>query len=60
MNHDDSSNAWAAKDDDDVDGRCVLIATRNVKAGEEVCINYVDPDASSEDRRIILRDYGVL
>jgi SET domain-containing protein len=60
MNHDDNPNAWAVKDDDDVDGRCVVTVTRDVEAGEEVCISYVDLDASSEERRTVLRDYGVL
>ena len=59
MNHADSPNALAIKGDDEVDGRAVLTAARNIAAGEEVCISYVAEDASEIERKAVLRDYGV-
>jgi SET domain len=57
LNHADDPGASALKGDDDVDGRAVLSAARDITAGEELCISYIDLDAS--DRSAVLRDYGV-
>jgi hypothetical protein len=59
MNHSDTPNAWAMKDDDAVDGRTVISATRSICKGEEICISYVGSEASESERAAALRDYGV-
>lgn len=59
INHSNEPNAWAVKDDDDADGRCVLSAIRDIRPGEEICISYVGPDASPSARLAALHDYGV-
>ena len=59
MNHADDPNAHAIKGDDDVDGRAVLTATRDIAKGEEICISYIDLDATECVKAAALRDYGV-
>jgi hypothetical protein len=59
MNHADGPNAHAIKSDDDVDGQAVLTSTQHIATGEEICISYVDLEASESVRAAALRDYDV-
>ena len=42
----------------DVDGRCVLVAKRDIREGEELTMCYVDESMDVKERRAELRDYG--
>lgn len=59
-NHSCAPNLASLKGEHDVDGTAVLVATRDVRAGEELCVCYIDapPGASLAQRREALRDYG--
>jgi hypothetical protein len=57
-NSDCDPNVAPRKDDGDDDGRCVLIATRAIRAGEELTMCYVDETADVRERRAQLMDYG--
>lgn len=59
MNHSQDPNAQALKEDYDMDGRVVICATRDIAAGEEVCISYIDLDGSHSEQRQALLDYGI-
>lgn len=58
MNSDCDPNVAPVKDDEDVDGKCVLVAKRNISAGEELTMCYVDENADVKTRRAELADYG--
>ena len=53
-NHDCTPNAEACVDEE---GFVTLTARKDIAPGEEVCISYVDPNASVLDRRAILLDH---
>ncbi|CAI5466348.1 unnamed protein product [Closterium sp. Yama58-4] len=42
----------------DVDGRAVLLASRDIKKGEQVFISYVEESLPLEERKEALADYG--
>ena len=58
LNSDCDPNVAPRKEDTDDDGRCVLVATRDVREGEELTMCYVDESADVAARRAELRDYG--
>ena len=58
MNSDCDPNVAPMKDDEDIDGKCVLVAKRDISAGEELTMCYVDENADVETRRAELADYG--
>ena len=58
MNSDCDPNVAPRKEDADDDGRCVLVATRDVREGEELTMCYVDESADVAARRAELWDYG--
>jgi hypothetical protein len=58
-NHACDAAAMSQKCEDDVDGGAVLVAARDIAAGEEVTICYIDAEeASVRKRRAALADYG--
>ena len=59
INHSQEPNACAMKEDYDMDGRAVICAVRDIAAGEEVCISYIDLDAPEHEQRRALLDYGI-
>lgn len=59
MNHSQDPNAQALKEDYDMDGNAVICAKRDIAAGEEICISYIDLDAPEADQRQALLDYGI-
>ena len=58
VNSDCDPNVAPIKEDADVDGRCVLVARRDIREGEELTMCYVDESADVATRRAELRDYG--
>lgn len=58
MNSDCDPSVAPLKDDEDRDGACVLVAKRDIKAGEELTMCYVDESADVANRRAELADYG--
>ncbi|CAI7798185.1 unnamed protein product [Closterium sp. NIES-53] len=58
INHSCCPNAHAFKRDEDMDGRAVLLASRDMKRGEQVFISYVEESLSIEERKEALADYG--
>ena len=58
VNSDCDPNVAPLKDDADVDGRCVLVAKRDIREGEELTMCYVDETADVATRRAELLDYG--
>jgi hypothetical protein len=48
------------KRDEDVDGAAVILARRDITAGEEVTISYLDgvEEMTVGERRVALADYG--
>jgi hypothetical protein len=58
VNSDCDPNVAPLKDDADVDGRCVLVAKRDIREGEELTMCYVDETADVATRRAELSDYG--
>ncbi|KAH7440736.1 hypothetical protein KP509_03G007800 [Ceratopteris richardii] len=59
-NHSCVPNMKAFKRDEDKDGQAVLLATRPIQFGEELTISYIDEDASWEERKALLKDYGFI
>jgi len=61
-NHSCEPNVASSKGAADVDGGAVLVATRDIMAGEEVCVCYIDapPGTPLAQRREALADYGFL
>jgi hypothetical protein len=57
-NHSCAPAAHAFKRDGDDDGAAVLLALRELAAGEEVTIAYVDEEAPAAERAAALADYG--
>ncbi len=58
-NHSCAPAAASRKGEADLDGGAVLVAMRDIAAGEEVTICYIDSDESSvRKRRAALADYG--
>ena len=57
-NSDCDPNVAPRKDDGDDDGRCVLIATRAIRAGEELTMCYVDEIGGRARAQAQLMDYG--
>ncbi|KAJ0392502.1 hypothetical protein P43SY_006563 [Pythium insidiosum] len=39
------------------DGKAQVYAVQDIKAGEELCISYIDVDQDLEDRQLCLREY---
>ncbi|KAL2610826.1 hypothetical protein R1flu_022518 [Riccia fluitans] len=58
VNHSCRPNAKAFKRDEDKDGAAILLATRNIRKGEEITISYIDENRSLEERQGMLADYG--
>ena len=58
INHSCDPNAHAMKGPEDEDGCAVVLAKRDIAAGEEVTISYIDEALSFEERQAALRDYG--
>jgi hypothetical protein len=58
LNSDCDPNVAPVKEDADVDGRCVLVAKRDIREGEELTMCYVDESMDVKERRAELRDYG--
>ncbi|EFN50876.1 hypothetical protein CHLNCDRAFT_141673 [Chlorella variabilis] len=58
FNHSCDPNAEAFKRDEDEDGGAVILALRDIQAGEEVTLSYIDEEAPLEERRQQLADYG--
>ncbi|GJP36281.1 hypothetical protein CLOM_g20809 [Closterium sp. NIES-68] len=58
INHSCCPNAHAFKRDEDVDGRAVLLASRDIKKGEQIFIAYVEESLPLQERREALADYG--
>lgn len=58
MNHDCDPNTEPRKDENDITGACVLVARRNIAAGEEITISYIPEDLSRDERQDALADYG--
>ncbi|WCJ37604.1 histone-lysine N-methyltransferase ATXR2 [Euphorbia peplus] len=58
MNHSCCPNARAFKREEDRDGQATIIALRNISAGEEITISYIEEDLPLEERRALLADYG--
>jgi hypothetical protein len=50
VRHSCSPNATTAKRDDDTNGDAVIMATRAIRAGDEVTLSYIDRHASLEER----------
>lgn len=42
----------------DSSGEAVVLACRAIKAGEEVCISYIEEEAPYRERQAALADYG--
>lgn len=57
-NHACDPAAASCKGEGDDNGAAVLVAVRDIAAGEEVTICYCDAGAGLADRRAALRDYG--
>lgn len=57
-NHSCVPNAEAFKRDEDDDGSAVILALRDIAAGEEVMLSYIDEEAPLEERQEQLADYG--
>jgi hypothetical protein len=58
-NHACDAAAMSQKGEEDIDGGAVLVAARDIAAGEEVTICYIDAEeASVRKRRAALADYG--
>ena len=60
INHSCDPSLASTKGEKDVDGRAVLVATRDIAAGEELYMSYIDASEGSSpgQRRQELRDYG--
>ena len=60
FNHDCDPNCEPMKGEEDIDGACVIIARRDIAAGEELTISYVSDEASKsrDERNDELCDYG--
>lgn len=59
MNHDCDPNAEPRKDENDITGACVIVARRDIAAGEEITISYIAHESMSRDeRQDALADYG--
>ena len=58
LNSDCDPNVAPTKDDCDVDGKCVLVAKRDINENEELTMCYVDETKDVQTRRGELRDYG--
>lgn len=58
FNHSCDPNVVLLKPQGDFSDRTAVLALRDIAAGEELCISYIDEDASLEDRNEMLRDYG--
>lgn len=57
-NHSCNPNTHVFKRSQDIDGRAVLIALRDISVGEEITISYINEDDEYEERQKALRDYG--
>ena len=60
LNSNCDPNVSPAKSDSDVDGKCVLIASRDIAKDEELTMCYVDETVDVETRRAELKDYGFI
>ena len=59
LNHDCDPNSEPFKDERDITGACTIVARRDIAAGEEITISYLDDDDKSRDeRQDALADYG--
>jgi hypothetical protein len=58
INHSCYPNAALLKQPGDLDDRTSVITIRDIKAGEEVVISYIDEDAPRLERQSQLKDYG--
>ena len=59
FNHDCDPNAQPYKGERDVTGACVIVARKNIAAGEEITMSYLDDNSKSlAERNESLRDYG--
>lgn len=58
LNHACVPNVSFVKRDEDVDGRVVLTAARDIRAGEELVHSYIDEGQPLEQRTLELRNYG--
>ncbi|KAG8470261.1 hypothetical protein KFE25_008682 [Diacronema lutheri] len=58
LNHACVPNVSFVKRDEDVDGRVVLTAARDIRAGEELVHSYIDEGKPLEERARELRNYG--
>jgi len=61
LNHDCDPNAEPMKGEKDITGACVIVARRDIAAGEEITMSYLDDDSKSRDeRQAALVDYGFI
>lgn len=58
MNHSCSPNATALREGAGASASAQLVTNRQIKAGEEVTISYIDEEMKVSDRQAALRDYG--
>ena len=60
INHSCDPSLASTKGERDVDGKAVLVATRDIQQGEELFVSYIDASEGSSpgQRRQELRDYG--
>ena len=59
LNHSCAPNAHAFKRKDvDTDGSAVILAKRDIAAGEEVLLSYINESAPYHERQNALKDYG--
>eukprot|EP00210_Caulerpa_lentillifera_P007793 g7437.t1 len=58
-NHSCTPNAHSQKEDSISNNHVLILeATRDIQAGEEITISYIDEEADYEDRLLALNDYG--